>query len=44
MWGRGGGAGKVSVQDISFTKYIDKSTPNLIKGPAAMASTLMKRC
>ncbi|MFP5481708.1 MAG: Hcp family type VI secretion system effector, partial [Gammaproteobacteria bacterium] len=29
--GRGGGAGKVSVQDISFTKYIDKATPNLIK-------------
>ena len=29
--GRGGGAGKVSVQDISISKYIDKSTPNLIK-------------
>ncbi len=29
--GTGGGAGKVSVQDISLTKYIDKSTPNLIK-------------
>ncbi len=29
--GAGGGAGKVSVQDISITKYIDKSTPNLIK-------------
>ena len=23
----GGGAGKVNVQDLSFTKYIDKSTP-----------------
>ena len=29
--GRGGGAGKVSVQDITITKYIDKATPNLIK-------------
>jgi type VI secretion system secreted protein Hcp len=28
--GTGGGAGKVSVQDISFTKYIDKSSMNLI--------------
>ncbi len=27
--GGGGGAGKVSVQDISFTKYIDKSSPML---------------
>lgn len=26
----GGGAGKVNVQDLSFTKYIDKSTPNLM--------------
>jgi type VI secretion system secreted protein Hcp len=29
--GPGGGAGKVNVQDISFTKYIDSSSPNLIK-------------
>lgn len=28
--GTGGGAGKVNVQDLSFTKYIDKSSPNLI--------------
>jgi type VI secretion system secreted protein Hcp len=28
--GGGGGAGKVNVQDISFTKYIDKSTPDLM--------------
>jgi type VI secretion system secreted protein Hcp len=28
--GSGGGAGKVSVQDLSFTKYIDKSSTNLI--------------
>jgi type VI secretion system secreted protein Hcp len=28
--GTGGGAGKVSVQDISFTKYIDKSSTNLM--------------
>lgn len=28
--GGGSGAGKVSVQDISFTKYIDKSTTDLM--------------
>jgi len=28
--GGGGGAGKVSVQDISLTKYVDKSSPNLM--------------
>lgn len=28
---RGGGAGKVSVQDVTITKLVDKSTPNLIK-------------
>ena len=28
--GHGGGAGKVNVQDISFTKYVDKATPNLL--------------
>ena len=28
--GGGGGAGKVSVNDISITKYIDKSSPNLM--------------
>ena len=28
--GGGGGAGKVNVQDISFTKYIDKASTNLI--------------
>src|SRR5262245_21929107 len=27
--GGGAGAGKVNVQDISFTKYIDKSSPSL---------------
>ena len=27
--GGGLGAGKVNVQDISFTKYIDKSSPDL---------------
>ena len=26
--GGGGGSGKVNFQDISFTKYIDKSTPD----------------
>ena len=28
--GPGGGAGKVNVQDISFTHYIDKCSPNLM--------------
>ncbi len=28
--GAGGGAGKVNVQDMSITKYVDKSTPNLM--------------
>lgn len=28
--GGGGGAGKVNVQDLSFTKYIDKSSPDLM--------------
>jgi type VI secretion system secreted protein Hcp len=28
--GSGGGAGKVSVQDLSLTKYIDKSSPDLM--------------
>ena len=27
--GGGAGAGKVSVQDLSVTKYVDKATPNL---------------
>jgi len=29
--GGGGGAGKVSIQDLSITKYIDKSSPVLMK-------------
>ena len=29
--GTGGGAGKVNVQDISFTHYVDAATPNLIQ-------------
>lgn len=28
--GSGGGAGKVNVNDLSFTKYVDKSTPALL--------------
>ena len=28
--GGGAGAGKVNVQDLSFTKYIDSSTPDLL--------------
>ncbi|HXU81311.1 MAG TPA: type VI secretion system tube protein Hcp [Polyangia bacterium] len=30
-FGSGGGSGKVNVQDISITKRIDKSSPNLVK-------------
>ena len=29
--GGGGGAGKVNAQDLSVTKYVDKSTPNLLQ-------------
>src|SRR5688500_15414803 len=29
--GQGSGAGKVTVQDISVTKYVDSATPNLLK-------------
>lgn len=29
--GGGGGAGKANVQDVSFTKYMDKASPNLIQ-------------
>jgi type VI secretion system secreted protein Hcp len=29
--GTGAGAGKVNVQDLSFTHYVDKSSPNLMK-------------
>ena len=29
--GPGGGAGKVNVHDLTFTKYVDTATPNLIK-------------
>jgi len=29
--GPGGGAGKVSIQDLSITKWIDKSSPNLLQ-------------
>lgn len=29
--GTGGGRGKVSVQDLSFTKMVDKSTPNIMQ-------------
>jgi len=28
--GSGGGSGKVNVQDMSFTKYIDKASPDLM--------------
>jgi type VI secretion system secreted protein Hcp len=29
--GTGGGAGKVNVQDLSFTHFVDSSTPNMIQ-------------
>jgi type VI secretion system secreted protein Hcp len=29
--GGGGGAGKVDIQDVSFTKYVDKTSPNLMR-------------
>lgn len=29
--GSGGGAGKVSVQDFSITKYVDKATPDIMQ-------------
>lgn len=29
--GMGGGGGKVSVQDIQLTKYVDKSTPDIMQ-------------
>lgn len=32
--GGGSGSGKVNVQDISFTKHVDLSSPNLIKACA----------
>jgi type VI secretion system secreted protein Hcp len=30
--GGGGGSGKVHVDDLTITKYVDKSTPNIFKG------------
>ena len=29
--GGGGGSGKVSIQDVSLTKYVDKSSPSLMR-------------
>lgn len=29
--GGGGGSGKVAIQDLSVTKYVDKASPNLMK-------------
>ena len=33
--GGGGGAGKANVQDISFTKYVDKASADLLKACAS---------
>lgn len=45
--GGGQGAGKVNVQDLSFTKYVDKSTPPLLlaaaKGTHIDEATLVVR-
>lgn len=45
--GTGGGSGKVNVQDLSFTHYVDKSTPNLMinccKGNHFKEATLVVR-
>ena len=45
--GGGGGAGKANVQDLSFTKYVDKSTPALmialLKGSHLTQATLTVR-
>ena len=45
--GSGGGAGKVNVQDLSFTHYVDSATPTLIqaccKGTHFTKATLTMR-
>lgn len=45
--GGGAGAGKVNVQDLSFTKYIDKCSPNLMSyccnGTHVSTATLVMR-
>jgi type VI secretion system secreted protein Hcp len=45
--GGGGGSGKVSVQDLSFTKYLDTATPPLVdaccKGTHETKATLTLR-
>lgn len=45
--GGGGGAGKANVQDLSFTKYVDKASPTLIlaslKGTHFEEATLVVR-
>lgn len=45
--GGGGGSGKVNIQDISFTKWVDKATPNLLmrcsKGTHIDDATLVVR-
>ncbi len=40
--GSGGGSGKVTVQDLSVTKYVDKSTPTLMK--ICCNGTHLKEC
>jgi type VI secretion system secreted protein Hcp len=42
--GHGGGGGKVNIQDLSFTKYVDKSTPTLMQfccGGTHIAKTVL---
>ena len=40
--GGGGGAGKVNVQDLSITKYVDKSSPILMMA-CCKANIIMRR-
>lgn len=45
--GKGGGSGKVNVQDITVTKYVDRSSPNIwtavAKGDHSADATLVVR-
>jgi type VI secretion system secreted protein Hcp len=41
--GGGLGAGKVNVQDVSFTKYVDKSSPELFLLPATASTSTRRR-
>ena len=40
--GPGGGSGKVNVSDVTFTKYLDLSTPDLLKACTSGRSSLLR--